>query len=419
MAPDSEKVFVGTEAPATGPLAGMRVVDLTINVLGPVCTQILGDMGADVIKVEAPGGDQNRRNGPARSENMAVFFLVMNRNKRSVELDLKQPEALEALMRIVETADVFVHSLRASAAERLGIGYAAVRKRNPRIVYASAPGFRGDGPRKDDPAFDDVIQGACGIAAMNRDLNGDPRYFPTVIADKFCGYVLASSISMALLHRERTGEGQQVEVPMFETMLQFSLFEHLWEGALGDKDEGLGYSRMFSPHRRPYVTQDGYICVLAVNDIQWRRLLGAIGLAEVAQDTRFSTMTSRMQHINELYGMLGEQLRHKTTAEWTAILNAADVPNGPVNTLPELLRDDYLRDTDFFKHYEHPTEGPLVMTSIPVRFSASPGGYRRPPPRVGEHTSEVLQSVGYGVEQLQALAGAGYQESKGEKACGV
>lgn len=398
--------------PATGPLAGLRVVDLTINVLGPVCTQILGDMGADVIKVEAPGGDQNRHNGPARHPGMAVFFLVMNRNKRSVLLDLKDPDALEALMRIVSTADVFVHSLRTNAAERLGIGYEAVKARNPRIVYANAPGFRGDGPRRDDPAFDDVIQGLCGIAGINRDAQGEPHYFPTVIADKFCGYVLASSISMALLHRERTGQGQKVEVPMFETMLQFTLFEHLWEGALGDEDVGLGYSRMFSPHRRPYRTADGYICVLAVNDVQWQRLLRAVGLAEVSEDPKFRTMTSRMRHINELYGMLADQLLHRSSAEWSRILTKADVPNGPVNSLQDLMRDDYLRETGFFQRYEHPSEGPMVMTSIPVRFSDSPGSCRRPPPRIGEHTQEVLESVGYSKLQARDIALASSPSTK-------
>lgn len=266
----------GVAAPG-GPLAGLRVLDLSINVLGPVCTQLLGDMGADVIKVEPPEGDQNRMNGPSRHPGMSTLYLTMNRNKRSTVLDLKRPECIDVLMQLVDTADVFVHSMRPSAAVRLGIGPDAVRARNPRIVYAYAPGFRGDGPRKDHPAFDDVIQGMAGLAAMNAADPAHPRYFPTVIADKFCGYVLASSISMALLHRERTGEGQVVQVPMFETLLQFTLFEHLWEAALGKGGASAGYVRMFSPHRRPYATKDGHICVLAVNDLQWRRLLTAIG----------------------------------------------------------------------------------------------------------------------------------------------
>ena len=381
-----------------GPLAGIRVVDLTINVLGPVCTQLLGDMGADVIKIEPPEGDQNRRNGPGRNEGMAPFFLLMNRNKRSVVLDLKQPEALAALMAIVETADVFVHSMRPSAAERLGIGYEAIRARCPRVVYAHAPGFRGDGPRWDDPAFDDVIQGMSGLATLNAVNPEEPRYFPTVIADKFCGYVLSSSISMALFHRERTGQGQKVQVPMFETLLQFNLFEHLWEACLGKGAEGLGYTRMLSPYRRPYRTRDGHLCVLAVNDRQWERLLTAVGRAELLKSPRFSTMTERMANINELYRILAEALEERTTGEWCELLAAADVPHGPANTLADLMRDPYLKETNYFREFDHPSEGRMVMTSIPVSFSESPGDYRLPPPRLGEHTEEVLASVGIAAE---------------------
>ncbi|WP_332826636.1 CaiB/BaiF CoA transferase family protein [Ramlibacter sp.] len=390
-----------------GPLAGIRVLDLTINVLGPVCTQLLGDMGADVIKVEAPEGDQNRMNGPARTPGMSPFFLIMNRNKRSVVLDLKQPECLDALMKIVDTADVVVHSMRPSAAERLGIGYEALRARNPRIVYAHAPGFRGDGPRWDEPAFDDVIQGMSGLAALNGTDPEHPRYFPTVIADKFCGYVLASSISMALFHRERTGRGQKVQVPMFETLLQFNLFEHLWTAAIGDGPEGMGYTRMLSPHRRPYKTRDGHLCVLAVNDAQWRRLLTAIGHPHLLDDPRFGTMTQRMQNINELYGILSDTLGQRSSVEWSELLKQADVPHGPVNTLADLMRDPYLRDTGYFREYEHPSEGKLLMTSIPVSFTDSPGSYRLPPPRLGEHTEEVLASVGVDGENLGRVMAAG------------
>lgn len=387
---------------ATGPLSGLRVIDLTINVLGPVATQILGDMGADVIKVEPPSGDQNRQNGPGRNPGMSVFYLVMNRNKRSIVLDLKQEECMEALLKLVETADVIVHSMRPSAAERLGICYEKIRARNPKIIYAFAPGYRGDGPYKDMPAFDDVIQGESGLAAINRDADGRPRYFPTVIVDKFCGYVLASSISMALLHRERTGEGQQVLVPMLETMLQFNLFEHLWEGALG-KTDGLGYTRMFSPHRRPYATLDGYICLLAVNDEQWRRVLKAIGRPELLDDPRFCRMTERMRHINELYSILGDAIATQTSAYWEKAFADADVPHGQVRELHELMDDSYLQETGFFQKVDHPTEGDLVMTSIPVQFSASPGNVRYLPPNLGEHNLEVLEAIGYSPEQIEKL----------------
>lgn len=389
----------------TGPLSGLRIIDLSINVLGPVATQLLGDMGADIIKIEPPAGDQNRQNGPGKNPGMSVFYLIMNRNKRSVVLDLKQEECMEALLKLVETADVLVHSMRPSAAKRLGICYEKIRQRNPKIIYAFAPGYRGDGPFKDMPAFDDVIQGESGLADINRGLDGQPRYFPTVIVDKFCGYVLASSISMALLHRERTGEGQQVLVPMLETMLQFNLFEHLWEGALGSSNgEGLGYSRMFSKHRRPYATLDGHICLLAVNDEQWRRVLTAIGRPELLEDARFSKMTERMRNINELYGILSDAIGTKSSAQWEKIFADADVPHGQVRELNELMKDDYLKETGFFQKVLHPTEGELVMTSIPVQFSASPGNVRYLPPNLGEHSLEILAEVGYSPDVATRLS---------------
>jgi formyl-CoA transferase len=392
-------------AAATGPLAGLRVIDLTINVLGPVATQILGDMGADIIKVEPPNGDQNRQNGIGANPGMAVFYTIMNRNKRSVVLDLKNPECREALMKLVETADVFVHSMRPSAAARLGVDYEAVKARNPKIVYACAPGYSPHGPYKDRPAFDDVIQGESGLAAINRDSQGAPRYFPTVVVDKFCGYVLASSISMALLHRERSGRGQCVQVPMFETMLQFNLFEHLWEGALGSSEgRGLGYPRMFSPYRRPYPTRDGHICLLAVNDAQWRRVLTAIGQPDLLDDPRFCRMTARMRNIDQLYGILEAAIATRTSAEWSAIFDAADVPYGPVRELDQMMSDPYLRETGFFERHQHPTEGEMVMTAIPVQFSDSPGNVRLLPPTLGEHSLEVLAEVGYDAAVAQRLS---------------
>lgn len=398
---------------ATGPLTGVRVIDLTINVLGPVATQLLGDMGADVIKVEPPQGDQNRQNGIGKNPDMAVFYTIMNRNKRSIVLNLKDAECREALMKLVETADVFVHSMRPSAAERLGVGYEAVKARNPKIIYAYGPGYNPDGPYKDRPAFDDVIQGESGIASMNRDSNGTPRYFPTVIVDKFCGYVLASSVSMALYHRERTGHGQCVQVPMFETMLQFNLFEHLWEGALGSSEgKGLGYPRMFSPYRRPYPTLDGHICLLAVNDEQWGRVLSAIGMSHLLEDSRFCRMTERMMNINQLYGIVGDAIATKTTSEWNAIFETTDVPHGPVRELNELMDDPYLQETGFFQHHEHPTEGDMVMTSIPIHFSDSPGNVRRLPPNLGEHSLEILAEVGYASHDAARLSQAAPRQTK-------
>jgi crotonobetainyl-CoA:carnitine CoA-transferase CaiB-like acyl-CoA transferase len=387
-----------------GPLAGLKVVDLSQFILGPVATQILGDMGADVIKVESPNGDMNREIGPQRYPKMAALFLGMNRNKRSVVLDLKQPAALEILFRLVDSADVFVHSMRQQAAERLGVGYDAISKRNPRIIYAFAPGFRSDGPQRDRPAYDDVIQGESGISGINFLATGEQRFLPMAICDKFCGYVLASSIAMALFHRERSGEGQEVQVPMFETMLAFNLIEHLWTGAFDAPQGELGYDRVMMPLRKPFATKDGHICLMATSDAQWQRLLAALERPEVAQDERFAKLARRSEHFPELYAIVSDEMKKHSTEEWQDRLDKADIPNGPARMLSELPNDPYLVATKFFHHYVHPMAGSLVTTSIPVRFSRTPGSVRRPPPVLGEHTREVLEELGCYSDETAAIA---------------
>lgn len=388
-----------------GPLSGFRIIDLTSNVLGPVATQILGDMGADVVKIEAPEGDHTRHVGPSRSEAMGVFFLNINRNKRSVVLDLKKSEARDALLRLIETADVFVHSMRPDAAKRLGIDYEQLSRLNPRLVYASASGFRPDSSRRNWPAFDDVVQGLSGIAAMNGRNSGEPRYFPTVIADKHCGYVLSSAISMALLWRERTGEGQEVHVPMMESMVTFNMLEHLWGAVLDEPELGVGYSRMFTPHRRPYRTVDGYICLLANTDEQWRRLFHVIECPDMAEDPRYAKVNARSRNIDAVYAILADRMARETTAEWRRRLDEADIPNGPVQDFNDLLNDPYLEETGFFRKETHPTEGRFTTTAIPVEFSKSAGTIRRLAPRLGEHTQEVLRGCGLSDSQIDALAG--------------
>ena len=392
---DSQPQQPSPQQPAEGdgPLAGYRVLDLSVNVLGPVATQILGDMGADVIKIESPDGNYTRQVGPSRNPKMGALFLNTNRNKRSVVLDLKKPDARAALLDLVRSADVLVHSMRPGAAERLGVDYEAIRAVNPDIIHASASGFRLDSERRDWPAFDDVIQGASGVAGIMARASGEPRYFPTVIADKLCGYILASSIAMAFVWRERTGHGQQVNVPMMDAMLNFNLIEHLWGATLDRPDLGMGYSRVFSPHRRPYPTQDGHICVMAAMDNQWLRLFDAIGRPELRDDPRFATAELRTDHIDKLYGILAEAIAGNTTAEWRRRFDAADVPNGPANSLEDLLVDPYLVQTGYFERHEHPTEGAVVTPRIPVQFSDSPGRVRRLPPRLGEHTEEVLSEI--------------------------
>jgi len=388
-----------------GPLAGLRILDLTQFICGPVATQILGDYGADVIKIEQPGGDLNRLIGPSRHPGMTAMFLGMNRNKRSVVLDLKRPAAMTALLRMIETADVFVHSLRPPSAERLGIGYAAVAERNPRIVYAFAPGYRQDGPHRDRPAYDDVIQGESGIAGITELATGEPRYLPTVIADKFCGHILASAIGMALVHRERTGEGQQVQVPMLETMMSFNLIEHLWGGTFDQPMGELGYDRALTPYRRPYKTLDGHICLMATSDVQWRGFFKACDRPELATDPRYATLEERSKRFPELYQLVADEMLKRTTAEWQQRLDAADVPNGIARKLRDLPQDPYLVETGYFHHYVHPQAGPMVTTSIPVQFSKTPGRIKSPPPTLGEHTHEVLSAMGYSAAEIERMTG--------------
>jgi crotonobetainyl-CoA:carnitine CoA-transferase CaiB-like acyl-CoA transferase len=392
----------------SGPLAGIRVIDLTTAVLGPVATQILGDMGADVIKVEPPEGDPIRPLGPSRHPGMGAYFLNINRNKRSITLDLKRSAPREALLRLVETADVFVHNMRLGAAERLGVDYPAVAARNPRIVYAAATGFRKDGAYRDRPSFDDVIQGESGLAALNGGVGGEPRYVPTALCDKICGHVLASAVSMALFRRERTGEGQEIHVPMLETMVAFNLVDHLWHGVLAEPEKGLGYPRMLTPHRRPFPTKDGHICILATTDTQSRHLFEAIGRPELADDERFSTLARRTDNIGALLEIVIERMRRRTTAEWRERLDAFDVPNGVVTDLEGLLADPYLGETGFFEPVEHPSEGKMLTMAIPVAFSGSPGAsFRLPPPRLGEHSAQILREVGCTEAEIAEITAAG------------
>lgn len=394
---------LNSEGPG-GPLSGIRVLDLTINVLGPVATQLLGDMGADVIKIEPPQGDPMRESGQGRNPGMSAFFLNMNRNKRSVVLDLKDHDGREALLRLIAGADVLVHAMRPRAAERLGIDYDSLKAENPRLIHASAPGYDPDGPFRDRPAYDDVIQGESGLADMVRLATGTPGYLPTVSVDKTCGVYLAMAISMTLYNRERTGKGQQVQIPMLESMLSFNLIEHLCSGTFDDAG-GIGYARALSTHRKPYKTKDGYICLLAVNDDQWKRLLIALKRADVINEPKYSTITERTRNINDLYATVAEAVEQFSSAHLHQALTEADIPHGPMNRLVELLDNEYLQQTGFFRRYEHPSEGLVVTTEIPQRFSGTPARIRLAPPRLGEHTEQVLREVGCSAAVIAKIMG--------------
>ena len=392
---------------ATGPLSGMRIIDLTTILLGPVATQMLGDLGADVIKVESPAGDAVRGAGPPPVEDgMGAIFLTNNRNKRGIVLDLKDPRGLEAMMRLVESADAFVHNMRPDAVDRLGLDYPAVRARNETIVYCGAYGFRQAGPYGGKPAYDDMIQAVSGLAALQA-VDGEPRYVTSAIADKVTGLHVAVAVLSALLHRALTGEGQSIEVPMFETLVSFNMFEHLYGKTYEPPRGSMGYPRTLSPDRRPYRTRDGWIGVLPYTDRQWAALFEIAGRADLARDPRFRTLPSRLAHIDEVYATLGELLAERTTAQWLEAFDAASIPSMPVNQPDDLVTDPHLAATGFWQTLEHPDLGTLRLPDVPARFSRTPGSVRRAPPGLGEHSVEILTEMGYERTALDALIDAG------------
>jgi crotonobetainyl-CoA:carnitine CoA-transferase CaiB-like acyl-CoA transferase len=378
----------------SGPLSGISVIDLTAVALGPLATMILADLGADIIKVEPPEGDVTRALAPSRNAGMGAMFLNLNRNKRSIVIDLKKPNAAELLKRLIVRSDVFVHSMRGQTMTRLGFSYDELRVRNPELVYCAAYGFGKDGPYANRPAYDDIIQGACGLAGLEAATGGGMRYVPTILADKVVGLTAAYSIMAALLHRERTGEGQEVEVPMFESMISFVMPEHLsgatFEPALG----ALGYERLMAPDRRPYATSDGHICVLPYTTKHWRDFFLVAGRPDLANDPRLNDASSRSKHVAELYCLLAAEIAKAPTQEWLRRLDQADIPSGPVNRLSDLLDDPHVVAVDLITRTKHPTEGPLRAVRPPVRFSATPSTIRRPAPRLGEHTIEILREAG-------------------------
>ena len=391
----------------TGPLSGICVLDLTSVVAGPFATQMLGDMGADVIKIEAPEGDAPRHTGPARSPGMAALFMGLNRSKRSLVLDLKQHSAQQALRRLIAGADVFVHSMRPQKIEKLGFAPDTVCAQNRRIVYAALHGYRDGGPYSGQPAYDDVIQGQSGIAALMSEVAGEPRYAPMIIADKTCALAIVGAVSAALFARERSGRGQFVEIPMFEQMVSFVLGEHLFGHNFVPPLASLGYTRVLASWRRPYKTKDGYLCMMAYTQAHWRKFWTMVGKPELHNDPRFDSIAARAHNIVALYELAGGCLASKTTDEWLALLRELEIPSARVSSLDDVMADPQLKASGFFKRATHPSEGEILYTDLPVRFSDSGASTTRLQPRLGEHSIEVLREAGLSEDEIKALIASG------------
>lgn len=409
---DMDKLSTGETPAGTGsggPLAGVRIVDMTTVLMGPYACQILGDYGADVIKVEAPVGDLVRQIAPARHPGMGALFLNTNRSKRSIVVDLKTPEGREVLLRLCRDADVLVYNVRAKSMKGLGLSYEEVSAVNPRIVYAGLFGFGQDGPYAAKPAYDDLIQGGAVIPYLySRAGGGEPRYVPAAIADRIVGLNAVGAILATLVERDRSGRGQAVEIPMFETMVNMLMGDHLggltFTPPLG---EG-GYPRHLSPDRKPYRTSDGYVCALIYTDAHWERFASAIGRPELLEtDPRFRRFADRMANINAVYAFLSELFLSRSTAEWIELLETADIPVMPMHDFQSVVEDPHLKATGYFAEREHPTEGPIRSMKVPAHWSRTDPDPRQLAPMLGEHSAEILAEAGFDEAEIAELVGKG------------
>ncbi|MEE2931980.1 MAG: CoA transferase [Pseudomonadota bacterium] len=390
-----------------GPLDGYQILDLTSVIMGPFATQTLGDMGADVIKIESPNGDVTRQIGPARNVGMSALYLNVNRNKRSLVLNLKKKKGREILLRLSKSADVVIHSMRPKAMARLGLTYADFQITKPDIIYCGCYGFGKEGPYADRPAYDDVIQGVSALSSIMGFNTSEPKHVPALLADKTTGMAATQAISFALLHRERTGEGQSIEVPMFENMVHFNLIEHFFGAKFDPPKSEFGYTRILATERKPMKTLDGYISLMPYNNKHWQAFFAAFDRNDMLYDQRVTDATYRAEHISELYIIASDLVRRCTSDEVIKRLVSADVPCMPVNNLSDLLDDPHIRATNFIFEENHPTEGKLKSTAIPTHFSKSPGSIKRHAPVLGEHSVEVLSEGGFSRDEIDSFAESG------------
>jgi crotonobetainyl-CoA:carnitine CoA-transferase CaiB-like acyl-CoA transferase len=393
----------------TAPLEGVKVVEMTSVVLGPYACQMLGDLGADVIKIEAPGGDTNRRLGPYKqNKDMASLFLGCNRNKRSIMLDLKSERGRQAALDIMRNADVVVHNFRPGAMERLGLDFPAIQRINPGVIYCATYGYSKAGPYGEKGALDDSIQAASGIAALNEMVMGTPRYLPTIVADKTTALFVVQAVLAALFHKLKTGEGQEIEVPMFESLASYVMVEHLWGQSFDPPIGKAGYVRLMAEHRKPYRCKDGlYLAVLPYWDAHWKTFCDLSGNPELADDPRFINMGERLKNINESYKATGDIIASQDRQYWIDLMGDTNVPMMVMNSLDDLIEDPHLKATGFWQEFDHPSEGRLRSSKPPMNFSATPASIRRMAPRLGEHSIEILQEAGLSDATIDDMLSAG------------
>ena len=390
-----------------GPLEGVKILELTAVVLGPWACQILADMGAEVIKVEPPYGDSNRSLGASRNSGMAALYLTCNRNKRSLVLDLKQPSAREAIMKIAKDVDIVIHNNRPQVMTRLGLEYKDFKEVNDRIIYCGTYGYGKDGPYGEKGALDDSIQSISGIAWLTNMVLGEPRYLPTIVCDKTTALNVVYAVTAALYAREKNGAGQEIEVPMFESMVYYNMAEHLWGQTFEPAIGTAGYKRLMSHHRKPYKTLDGFIAILPYLDAHWQKLCTMSGREDLLEDDRFMTLADRVANIDDTYEETAKTMATRTTQEWLEMFGTTSVPTNAVNTLDGLIDDPHLKEVGFWQEIDHPTEGKLRMTRFPVSFSGTPAENRLHQPRLGEHSTEILNEAGLTSAEIDAMLKSG------------
>ncbi len=388
---------------ATGPLAGLRILDLTTVLFGPFGAQTLGDWGAELIKVEGLTGDQWRYTGQFRNRGMSGQFMATNRNKRSVAVDLKTAGGAEVLRRLIARADALVTNIRPAALERLGFGYEACKALNPKIIYAAATGFGQDGPWAKRPAFDEIVQAASGLAS-SIGTDEEPAFVPSLVGDKLCGLALAGAVAAALVYRERTGKGQLVEVPMLETVAAFNSIEMLGGHAFVPPIGPVGYKRV--KERKPVKTRDGWLTMLPYSGENWCTFFETVGHPECIEEFAVRDPIKRAANIDAIYARMKQIALERTTAEWEALLLSIDVPHASFAKMTAVGEQPHLKAVGLFQKLEHPTEGTIQQARPPARFSESPATIHRLPPRLGQHTREILAEVGYSDSDIDALLDA-------------